>query len=113
MRMGIHVGISAWPAATMRTIARTLPATPATPATTTTVPTILCTTLLHLSVILPLSEFDSKLQLLGKSIIIATTQLEECLSYSVAFQISDLRELEEIMGNLHRCNRQSQEVLRP
>jgi len=62
MSMGIHVGIIALPRSGMRGIAISLPATTsASTATTTTVPTILYTTLLHLPVIIPLSEFDSKL----------------------------------------------------
>ena len=54
------------------------------------------------------ASFYSKIKLLGRPIIIAAANLEECHSYSIALRISDLRELEvSVLRQLQHCIRQA------
>ena len=105
MRLGVHVGIVALPAATLGTKGIALPGTPASTATTTTMPTtaILCTTLLDPPIFILLSKLDSKVQLLGRRIICAIADLEPGFTHVVAFVISVLSELEMCVGKLQHC----------
>ena len=42
--------------------------------------------------------------------IVAVTNLDECLSYSVALRVSDLRELEDSVRQLQHCIRQGNTI---
>lgn len=93
MRIGVHEGTIARPAATVGARGTKLPGIRASTATTTTMPrrARLCTTLLDPPFLISLSKLDSKLQLLGRRIIRAIADLGKSCRHSVAFHVSDLR----------------------